>query len=114
MEKSVTSEATDKIELKPATLAAYEMHLASVDSAAEPIQREDRQFLWADACPERLAQLRNGTTIAELYCGKRPIPVPDGLIHDWIGAVCIPGVTIERLWPQCRITITTRILTSPK
>jgi len=96
MEKSVTSEATDKIELKPATLAAYEMHLASVDSAAEPIQREDRQFLWADACPERLAQLRNGTTIAELYCGKRPIPVPDGLIHDWIGALCIPGVTLQK------------------
>jgi len=96
MVKPVTTDAADKIELKPETSLAYEMHLASVDSAVERIRGEDRQFLWADAWPERLAQLRNGTTIAELYSGKRPIPVPDGLIHDWIGALCIPGVTIEK------------------
>jgi hypothetical protein len=58
MVKPVTTEAADGIELKPETLLAYEMHPASVDSAVEQIQRQDRQFLWADACPERLAQMR--------------------------------------------------------
>jgi hypothetical protein len=96
MGKPVTTEAADKIELKPETLLAYEMHIASVDSAVEQIQLEDEHFLWADACPERFAQLRSGTSIAELYSGKRPIQVPEGLIHDWIGAVCIPGATIEK------------------
>jgi hypothetical protein len=49
------------------------------------------------ACrPEMIAPLRNGTAIAELYSGRRPIPVPDGLIHDWIGALRIPGVTIKK------------------
>ena len=71
------------------------MHTASVDSDVERIQREDQQFLWADARPDRIAQLRSGTTLAQLYSGKRPVQVPDGLIHDWIGAICIPGATIE-------------------
>lgn len=94
--KSVTTEAADKVELKPETLLAYELHIASIDSDVEQIQPGDQRFLWADACPEKLAQLRKGTIIAELYSGKRPIQVPDGLIHDWIGAIFIPGATIER------------------
>jgi len=96
MAKAVTTEAADKIELKLETLLAYEKHIASVDSAVEQIQREDQHFLWADACPERIALLRNGTTIAELYSGKRPIQVPNGLIHDWIGTICIPSTTIHK------------------
>jgi hypothetical protein len=28
--------------------------------------------------------------------GKTPISVPDGLIHDWIGSLEIPGATVER------------------
>ena len=96
MVKPVTTEAADKIELKPETLRAYESHLDSIDSVVEQIQPEDQHFLWAETHPEMIAQLRNGTIIAELYSGKRPIPVPDGLIHDWVGAVCIPGVTIEK------------------
>ena len=90
------AEAADKVELKPETLLAYEMHIASVDSPGEQTQQEHPGILGADVRPERLAQLRNGTIIAELYSGKRPIQVPDGLIHDWIGAICIPGATIEK------------------
>jgi hypothetical protein len=82
--------------LKPETLLAYETHIASIDSALRQIQLEDRQFLWADACPERIAGLRSGAAVAELYSGKQPIHVPDGMIHDWIGAICIPGATIEK------------------
>ena len=43
-----------------------------------------------------IAHLRYGTTVAELYLGKGPIPAPDGSIHDWLVALCIPGVTIEK------------------
>lgn len=94
--RPATTEGADKVELKPETLLAYEEHIAPLDTDVEQIEPGDRRFLWADACPEKIAQLRNGTIIAELYSGKRPIQVPDGLIHDWIGAVFIPGATIER------------------
>ena len=71
----VTTEAADKVELKPETLLAYELHIASIDTDVEQIQPGDQRFLWADAYPEKLAQLRKGTIIAELYSGKRPIQV---------------------------------------
>ena len=90
------TEAAEKVELKAETLLGYAAHLAAVDAAIEQGLREHQQFLWSDGCAERVAQLRKGATIAELSSGKRPIQVPDGLIHDWIGVTCIPGATIER------------------
>ena len=90
------TEAGEKVELKPETLLAYTMHLAAADAAFEQALRGDQQFLWSDGSSERIAQLRKGAIIAELLFGKRPIQVPDGLIHDWIGVICIPGTTIEK------------------
>ena len=90
------TEAAEKVELKAETLLGYAAHLAAVDAAIEQGLREHQQFLWSDGCAERVAQLRKGATIAEPSSGKRPIQVPDGLIHDWIGVTCIPGATIER------------------
>ena len=77
-------------------MLAYATHIASVDFVLEQPQREDQPFLWTDGFPGRIAQLHNRATIAELYSGKRPIHVPDGLIHDWIGAICVPGATVEK------------------
>ena len=94
--RPATAEVADKVELKSDTLLAYEQHIASLDTDVEQSEPGDQRFLWADACPEKMAELRKGTIIAELYFGKRPVQVPDGLIHDWIGAVFIPGATIER------------------
>jgi len=90
------TKAVEKVELKPETLQACAMHIAAADAAVEEALRGNQQFLWSDGCAERIAQLRKGAIIAELYSGKRPIQVPDGLIHDWIGASCIPGTTIEK------------------
>ena len=90
------AEATEKVELRAETLLAYATHIAAVDTAIEQGLREQEQFLWSDGSAERVAQLRKGDTIAELSSGKRPIQVPDGLIHDWIGVTCIPGTTIEK------------------
>jgi hypothetical protein len=89
-------QAADTVELKPETLLAYEAYIGQAEAAIEQMLRSDQQFLWSDACPERIAHLRNGRTIAELYSGKRPIQMPDGMIHDWIGARCVPGTTMER------------------
>jgi hypothetical protein len=94
MAESIAIEDSDKVELKPETLLAYAAHIASLDSSIERLS-EDGQFLWSDGVPDRVAQLRDGATISELYSGKQPIHVPDGLIHDWIGAVCVPGATIR-------------------
>jgi len=61
MGKPATTEVGDKVELKPETTLAYDMHVASLDFTVERIQREEQHFVWAEACPERIAQLRKGT-----------------------------------------------------
>jgi len=89
-------QATETVELKPETLLAYAKHIGEAEAVAEEALRGEQQFLWSDGCPQRIAQLRKGATIAELCSGQRPIQVPDGLIHDWIGATCVPETTMER------------------
>jgi hypothetical protein len=84
----------EKVELKADTLLAYTTHIAAAEAAVEVRLRGDEPF--PDGCAERLAQLRKGATIVELCSGKRPLQVPDGLIHDWIGVICIPGTSVEK------------------
>jgi hypothetical protein len=89
-------QAADTVELKPETLLAYATYIGQAEAAIEQMLRSDQPFLRSDTSPERTAHLRKGSTIAEFYSGKRPIEAPDGLIHDWIGATCVPDSTIER------------------
>ncbi len=87
------AQPAEKAELKPETLLGYTTHIAAAEAAVEARLRAEEPF--PSGCTERLAQLRKGAIIVELYSGERPLQVPDGLIHDWIGSVCIPGTTIE-------------------
>jgi hypothetical protein len=83
-----------RVELKPETLLAYTTHIAAAEAAMEAGLRGNAQF--PDGSPERMAQLRKGDISVELCSGKRPLPVPDGLIHDWVGVICIPGTTVAK------------------
>jgi hypothetical protein len=86
-------EGVETVQLKHDTLLAYAEHIREAEAA---IERGDNPFLWSDGCAGRTRQVSGGLTIAELLSGKRPIKVPDGLIHDWIGATCVSGTTIEK------------------
>jgi len=89
-------QAVETVQLKPDTLRAYAEHIREAEAAIERALREDNPFLWSDGCAERTRQVRGGLTLAQLWSGNRPIKVPDGLIHDWIGATCISGTTIAK------------------
>jgi hypothetical protein len=49
-----------------------------------------------DSAPERKRLALEGKALAEPLAAKGEIAVPDGLIHDWVGAVFIPGATLEK------------------
>ena len=88
------TQPAEKVALKAETLLAYTTHIAAAEAAVEARLRGEKQFL--DGCAERIAQIRKGTILVELCSSKRPLQVPDGLIHDWIGVICIPGTTVEK------------------
>jgi len=86
----ITSSAA-AVTLKPATADAFREYI----SQAEKRLDQRAPFLWADDTPQRATQVRQGQVAIEQIGGK-PLKVPDGLIHDWIGAVFVPNVTIAK------------------
>jgi hypothetical protein len=101
--------ATD---LEPQTIQAFDHYVQITESQidSQPAQRDP--FLWVERLPEdrraeALSQLRSGeVVIARLdslapgnisaRSGGKPVSVPGGLIHHWIGTVFIPGATLAQ------------------
>jgi hypothetical protein len=90
------AQAADIVQLKQETLAAFAEYIGEAETAMDATLHGSGPFLWSDASPERTRKVLRGGIIAQFWSGKRPVGVPDGLIHDWIGAARIPGASIEQ------------------
>jgi hypothetical protein len=79
-------------ELKPDTTAAFERYIAQTE------QRLDQQKgrLWADENPDRARRIRGGEVVVQPFHAKALVDAPNGLIHDWIGGIFVPGVTVDQ------------------
>jgi hypothetical protein len=83
------------VQLKPETLESFNTYIRRAEEEMEQTLLSRDSFLWSDASSERARQVREGQVLAQFWSGKGPVKIPNGLIHDWIGAVLIPGTTIE-------------------
>jgi len=81
-------------ELKPETVEAYDKYIRETEAR---LATEKTAFLWADRSPERLAKLKQGEVLVEPYAGHGNFGLPGGSIHDYIGAIFIPGARLERV-----------------
>lgn len=88
-------------ELSKETVQAFERYVRATETRLEE-KRARGPFLWADESTERLRQVREGQVVIQPWSGKGDLSVPRGLIHDWIGAAFIPGVSMARTlaWVQ--------------
>lgn len=85
-------------ELRPRTIEAFNRYVRIV----EPRIDVDG-FLWLDSLPSshrqsRLAEVKRGTLAIErlqVRDNGHEIDVPGGLIHHWVGAVFVPGGTVN-------------------
>lgn len=84
-----------QVELTRETAEAFDSYIRVSESRLQK-QIEDGPFLWVDGASERKERVRAGQVISEPVIGKGDSDVPDGLIHDWIGAVFIPKVTLAK------------------
>lgn len=87
--------AATAVELKPETVQAFDTYIRAAEVRLDK-QRADAQFLWLDGTPGRKERVRKGEVLAEPWTGNGDIDVKDGLIHDWVGAVFIPGATLQK------------------
>ena len=89
------TQAANIVQLKPRTLQAFETYIRDAEAAMEPALRGQRPFLWTDTHSDIAQQVSKGEIAAQLWSGRGPVEVPNGLIHDWIGAVFVPQTTVE-------------------
>jgi hypothetical protein len=85
------------VKLKPQTLKSFSAYIRDAEAAMEQALDDGSPFLWSDVSSETAQQVRGGQVVAQFWSGRGPVKVPDGLIHDWIGALLIPGETVEDL-----------------
>jgi hypothetical protein len=89
------AETADLVQLKHQTTEAFEAYVRAAEAEMTPRLEGSEPFLWSDLVPKRAQQVRKGHIVAQLWAGKELVRVPDGLIHDWIGAAWIPGTTVK-------------------
>jgi hypothetical protein len=85
---------TEPVQLKSETVEAFDEYVKSAEAQMEQTLH-GAFFLWSDQDSSRAKQVRDGKIVAQFWAGRGPVKVPDGLIHDWIGAAFIPSSTIE-------------------
>ena len=90
------AQTADVVQLKPATLLAFEAYVHEAQLEMDRTMLGCGMFLWSETVAERAQRIRSGQITAEFWSGNAPVKVPDGLIHDWIGAVFINGGTVQR------------------
>lgn len=77
-------------DLKPATVEAFDRYIRQTEQRLNT----RKTFLWADESPERNRRVRKGEVVVEPTGANAVMNITDGLVHDWVGAVFVPGVTL--------------------
>lgn len=85
-------------ELQPGTLVAWNEYLNDADLQMQDRVAGGRPFLWMDESLDRAARVRRGEVVIAPGVGNGTKSVLHGLVHDWIGAIFIPGASINGLW----------------
>ena len=85
-------------ELKPATVGEFDRYIRETEERLAG----SKIFLWADESADRARRVKAGEVVVEPFRGKPVTEVSDGLVHDWVGSVFIPGATLEQTLAMVR------------
>ena len=91
-------------ELKQDTIQAFDQYVRVTEEERAAKLRRSGTFLWIDSHEdplrkqfhERLARGEIVTKHLETRDDNRPIRVPHGLVHHWVGTIFIPGATLQQ------------------
>ncbi|HUA18237.1 MAG TPA: hypothetical protein VMB25_05795 [Bryobacteraceae bacterium] len=81
--------------LKPETIESWDNHVDIVDADLQARLDGTKPFLWVDEEPSRAERVRAGEILVTHMGRSGSHPVPHGLIHDWSGAIFIPGACMD-------------------
>ncbi len=90
-------------DLQPHTLASFQRYVELTDRRIATEVAEPSSFLWSDTITDAgkrrdvLSRLQRGLVVVEKMTtldAGHAVKIDDGLIHDWIGVVFVPGATV--------------------
>lgn len=84
-------------DLKSRTVAEFEEYLRTAEATLEQRAKGARAFLLADEQQGGRESLRKGSVDVRALTGGSGKSVTDGVIHDWVGSMFLPGATVERV-----------------
>jgi hypothetical protein len=84
-------------ELRIETVNAWNEYIRGADLRIQEHLNGQKPFLWIDESAARRQKIVHGEIVVAPVIEHGIQEVPNGLIHDWIGGVFIPGATIESL-----------------
>ena len=92
-------------ELHPNTVAAFERYVRVTEARMDGEMSGSGPFLWVDTLPESerrqaYVRLRSGETIVnrlETREGGRPIEMPGGMCHHWVGTMFARGARLDQV-----------------
>lgn len=91
------------VKLSPETVAEFERYAKSAETELERRWEGKANFLSIDDSPGEKAKVMGGEfAIHPARPDGKPQSVTDGLIHDWVGTVFIPGSSPERVMEVLR------------
>ena len=111
------------VDLEPSTLEAFNHYVQVTEARIDKEVSRPGAFLYLEGLPEpRRSEVRASLRRGDIYMepletrdgSGSTIEAPDGLIHHWIGAVFIPGVSLHQVLTWCRTMTATRTFTSPR
>jgi hypothetical protein len=93
----------EPVKLKSQTREAFDHYVKLTEARNDQELMRGKDLLWIDGLPpeqraEAYAALKRGEVKMqklELLENGKPISCPGGMIHHWIGAVFIPGATLD-------------------
>jgi hypothetical protein len=83
--------------LRPQTVVSFDAYARQVEQEQSQRCEGKKTFLRIEEDPETLRSVMNGQLFVERSTSSTPLDIPDGLIHDWYGAVFIPHSTLQRV-----------------
>ena len=90
-------------ELKPKTLKAFDRYVAAAEARMKRDEAHPNDFLYVESLPKpeyeaAMAELKQGGVRVQRVITRdakgKPIDIPDGMIHHWVGDVFIPGKSV--------------------
>lgn len=83
--------------LQPETVSSFDAYVQRVESELSHRWNGEKAFLRVEEEPRALQKVMNGRLFVERSAPYVPLDVPDGLVHDWYGAVFIPHTSMQKV-----------------